>query len=148
MSRSWVCFLFVVRFTCGCFCLFGRRSSLPSKVPPSLLLEVHCCASYTTRAHHNSDHVVSFVEPLAPVDQESEWLDPVLTLVKKTSPDTDADRRAFLINAYNLWTVYWVIRERRCVLSRGVPDNLQHHANLAGDCSTRSSLLRRHFVWF
>lgn len=45
--------------------------------------------------------------------QESEWLDPALALVKNTSPNTDADRHAFLINAYNLWTMYWVVRERR-----------------------------------
>lgn len=50
--------------------------------------------------------------------QESEWLDPVLALVKKTNANTDADRHALLINAYNLWTIYWVIRERRYVLIR------------------------------
>lgn len=49
--------------------------------------------------------------------QESEWLDPALTLIKKTRPNTDADRHAFLINAYNLWTIYWVIRERRYVFA-------------------------------
>lgn len=80
--------------------------------PPTLI--------HYTRAS-DADRVGSFVVPLTPIAQESEWLDPVLTLVKKTSPDTDADRRAFLINSYNLWTMYWVVRERRYLMLR-IPD--------------------------
>lgn len=48
--------------------------------------------------------------------QEGEWLAPVIALLKATDPGkmrAGAERHAFLINAYNLWTIHWVIRERR-----------------------------------
>eukprot|EP00903_Cladosiphon_okamuranus_P013916 g12944.t1 len=75
--------------------------------------------SETTSAWPPADRLSEYVTEKCLVDygrlavQESEWLAPALTLVKKTNPNTDADRHAFLINAYNLWTMYWVIRERR-----------------------------------
>lgn len=45
--------------------------------------------------------------------QENDWLAPVISSVKKTNPETDTERHAFLINAYNLWTLHYVIRERK-----------------------------------
>lgn len=46
--------------------------------------------------------------------QEKEWLKPVIDAIKATDPRNmdSATRHAFLINAYNLWTLHWVIRER------------------------------------
>lgn len=79
------------------------------------------CRSTCSPAWPPADRLSEYVTETCLVDygrvsaQESEWLDPVLTLVKKTSPNTDADRHALLINAYNLWTIFWVIRERRYV---------------------------------
>ncbi|CAM9435532.1 unnamed protein product [Scytosiphon promiscuus] len=46
--------------------------------------------------------------------QENEWLAPVIAQIKNTDPkESDAARQAFLINAYNVWTLHYVIRERR-----------------------------------
>lgn len=46
--------------------------------------------------------------------QEKEWLAPVISSIKSNNPtETNAERHAFLINAYNLWTLHYVIRERR-----------------------------------
>lgn len=49
------------------------------------------------------------------VAEEKDWLAGVITSIKETDPVKleKADRHAFLINAYNLWTLHWVIRERR-----------------------------------
>lgn len=93
----------------------AQRTRVGTAVPPA------------TSAWPPADRLSEYVTETCLVDygrlaaQESEWLHPVLTSVKKTSPNTEADRHAFLINAYNLWTMYWVIRERRyssmCFLS-------------------------------
>lgn len=47
--------------------------------------------------------------------EEKDWLAGVITSIKETDPAKleKADRHAFLINAYNLWTLHWAIRERR-----------------------------------
>ncbi|CBJ26114.1 conserved unknown protein [Ectocarpus siliculosus] len=46
--------------------------------------------------------------------QENEWLAPVISSIKSNNPtETNAERHAFLINAYNLWTLHYVVRERR-----------------------------------
>lgn len=46
--------------------------------------------------------------------QENEWLAPVIAQIKNTDPkESDAARQAFLINAYNIWTLHYIIRERR-----------------------------------
>lgn len=67
------------------------------------------------------DRLSSFVTESNLVDytklarQEQEWLAPVIDLIRATDPGKmdPAERHAFLINAYNLWTIHWVIRERR-----------------------------------
>lgn len=58
--------------------------------------------------------------------QEIEWLAPVIDNIKTTDPRTldTAERHAFLINAYNLWTLHWVIRERRSPRFKGVVSTL------------------------
>lgn len=50
--------------------------------------------------------------------EEKEWLAGVVSSMKGTDHREMAasDRQAFLINAYNLWTLHWVLRERRSVL--------------------------------
>lgn len=47
--------------------------------------------------------------------QEKEWLAPAIKIIKAADPRKmdAAERHAFLINAYNLWTLHWVVRERR-----------------------------------
>lgn len=47
--------------------------------------------------------------------QEKEWLAPVISSIKATDHREmdSAEQSAFLINAYNLWTLHWVVRERR-----------------------------------
>ncbi|CAM9562603.1 unnamed protein product [Discosporangium mesarthrocarpum] len=43
------------------------------------------------------------------------WLAEVIGIIKATDPTTlsTGDRHAFLINAYNLWTIHWVLSERK-----------------------------------
>lgn len=50
--------------------------------------------------------------------EEKEWLAGVVSSMKNTDHREmgASDRQAFLINAYNLWTLHWVIRERRSIL--------------------------------
>ena len=50
--------------------------------------------------------------------EEKEWLAGVVSSMKNTDHREMAasDRHAFLINAYNLWTLHWVVREKRSVL--------------------------------
>lgn len=54
--------------------------------------------------------------------QEKEWLAPAIGSIKATDPMkmNAAERHAFLVNAYNLWTLHWVIRERRRSKWQGV----------------------------
>ena len=53
--------------------------------------------------------------------EEKDWLSGVISSIKKTDPAKmeKADKHAFFINAYNLWTLHWVIRERKCPRWKG-----------------------------
>ncbi|CAM9783405.1 unnamed protein product [Choristocarpus tenellus] len=46
---------------------------------------------------------------------ESEWLEDMVKKIEETNPSAlpKAERHAFLINAYNLWTLHWVLKERK-----------------------------------
>lgn len=58
--------------------------------------------------------------------EEGTWLAPVIRQIKLTDPQQmgNAERHAFLINAYNLWTLHWVIRERRWPWWKGAVSTL------------------------
>lgn len=77
-----------------------------------------------------SDRLSEYVTESSLVDydrlaaEENDWLAPVISSVKKTNPETDAERHAFLINAYNLWTLHYVIRERRSPGFKGAVSTL------------------------
>lgn len=77
-----------------------------------------------------SDRLSEYVTESSLVDydrlaaQENDWLAPVISRVKKTNPETDAERHAFLINAYNLWTLHYVIRERKSARFKGAVSTL------------------------
>lgn len=69
---------------------------------------VDCLSEYVTES--------SLVDYGRLAAQENEWLAPVIKSIKATDSRKMmdvAERHAFLINAYNLWTLHWVIRERR-----------------------------------
>lgn len=59
-------------------------------------------------------------------NEEGTWLAPVIGQIKTTDPRQmgSAERHAFLINAYNLWTLHWVIRERRWPWWKGAVSTL------------------------
>lgn len=68
-----------------------------------------------------SDRLDEYVDESQLVDynklakEETEWLAPVIRAMKATDPRQMkvAERHAFLVNAYNLWTLHYVVKERK-----------------------------------
>lgn len=99
----------------------GRHCSSRTEMASAATTDANKDGHTAAVAWSPTDRLSEYVTESSLVDydrlaaQEKEWLAPVIESIKKTDPRKmePSERHAFLINAYNLWTLYYVIRERR-----------------------------------